>query len=134
MNTLLQQSGYYAVTNVSKLVNIDLEKDKVPESDSDVESGDVDSETSSVPRHYDDHVICIPPVRHYTRDHPLLEEVQEFVDVLLRCPPFINHLIVVKDHHNYEFCWCPMCSVMIDWTKEQCTAFRHRIKQCNKKG
>ena len=48
MNTLLQLSGEYAVKNVSKLVTIDLEKYKVPESDSDVESGDVESETSSV--------------------------------------------------------------------------------------
>ena len=136
MNTLLQLSGQYAVKNVSKLVTIDLEKYEVPESDSDVESCDVESETSSVPRHYfDDHVICIPSVRTKTRGHPLLEEVKEFVDVLLRCPPFINHLIVVKDHHNYEFCWCPMCSVLIEWTKQQCsTSFNSRITKCKLKG
>ena len=135
MNTLLKISGDYAVQQVCKLIAIDEEKSSLPASESDAESADQDSETSDVPRHCDDHVICIPPVRHYTRDHPLLEEVREFVDVLLRCPPFINHLIVVKDHHNYEFCWCPMCSVLIDWTKQQCsTSFNSRIKKCKLKG
>ena len=65
---------------------------------------------------------------------PTVQQLGEFVECLKKCYPFINHVLPVQAFNRLPNCWCPMCRVMIDWTKRQCSGLGNMIHECTQRG
>ena len=104
--------------SIFKLVKHRDDIDKYSDSNSKNNSS-VSNDDSRLLNHCEDYIIGSVIAPKKARNYPSMDELSQFVDCLKRCPPFINHLLLMQYYHRYDNYWFPMCSILIDWTKNQ---------------